>query len=34
VPVTLHKRGRLNNQSSNTLDAVVEHPWTFLQDSD
>jgi hypothetical protein len=25
----LHKRGRLNNQSSNTLDAVVGHRWTI-----
>ena len=33
-PMTLHKRGRLNNQSSDTLDAVVGHPWTFLQDSE
>jgi hypothetical protein len=30
-PAALHKRGRLNNQSSNTLGAVVGHRWTFCK---
>jgi hypothetical protein len=33
-PTALHKRGRLNNQSSNILDLVGGHLWTFLQESE
>jgi hypothetical protein len=33
-PTALHKRGRLNNQSSNILDLVVGQLWTFLEESE